>query len=348
MKKLLLKISVLWEAIHGFVFAFVAVILIILCSIGIIHNLLKINEMSGKYTGPYKNLVKIAETTLLNVYEQGSGSETVLIMSGYGVQSPVLFYKDLATKLNNAGYRVIIVENLGYGFSTSAKTERTNEQIVSDLHDALVEGGVVGPFILMPHSISNVYAMKFLDKYPNEVTKIVSIDGILPNMMNELAYERDLSDQKVNIVLTSIAGISGFERIMSYTNPEKFYINYMKDNPSYTMDDIDLYRSQIALNFLNNSMIKEQDKLIDNLKEYKDYKYPNYLPVIEIITEETQTEYENKVAEEGYEHDYVYYAENMITNSYLQRVVKVNGVHMLPITNPNKIVEVLNEGFETF
>ena len=48
------------------------------------------------------------------------------------------------------------------------------------------------------------------------------------------------------------------------------------------------------------------------------------------------------------EHDYVYYAENMITNSYLQRVVKVNGVHMLPITNPNKIVEVLNEGFETF
>ena len=190
--------------------------------------------------------------------------------------------------------------------------------------------------------------MKFLDKYPNEVTKIVSIDGILPNMMNELAYERDLSDQKVNIVLTSIAGISGFERIMSYTNPEKFYINYMKDNPSYTMDDIDLYRSQIALNFLNNSMIKEQDKLIDNLKEYKDYKYPNYLPVIEIITEETQTEYENKVAEEGYEHDYVYYAENMITNSYLQRVVKVNGVHMLPITNPNKIVEVLNEGFETF
>jgi len=348
MKKFLLRLSVIWEAIHGFVFGILATILIILCSIGIVHNLLKINELSGKYTGPYKTLVKIAETTLLNVYEQGSGAETVLIMSGYGVQSPVLFYKDLATKLNNAGYRVIIVESLGYGFSTSAKDERTNAKIVTEMHTALVEKGIVGPYILMPHSISNVYAIKFFNKYPDEVSKIVSIDGILPNMLNESAYERDLSDQRVNTVLTSIAGITGFERIMSYTNPEKFYINYMKDNPVYTMDDIILYRAQIAVNYLNNSMVKEQNKLIDNLKEYKDYKYPEYLQVVQIITSETEEKYKDKVANEGYTNDYVYYAEKMMTNSSLQRIEKVKGEHMLPITNPSKIVEAMNEEFKTF
>ncbi len=348
MKKLLLKISVFWEAIHSFVFGFLATILIILFSIGIVHNLLKINEMSGKYTGPYKNLVKIAETTLLNVYEQGSGSETVLIMNGFGVQSPVLFYKDLATKLNNAGYRVIIVEPLGYGFSTSAKSERTNSNITSEIHNALVEGGVVGPYILMPHSIGNVYAINYLKEYPNDVSKVVSIDGILPNMINEGAYERDLSDNRINVLLTSIAGVTGFERIMTYTNPDKFYINYMKDNPVYDMDDIDLYRSQIALNYLNNSMVKEQNQLVSNLKELKDYKYPNYIPVVEIISSETEEDFKTRVKENGYTNDYVHYAEDLLTNSSFQYIKKVEGDHMLPITNPSKIVEVMNEGFKTF
>ena len=36
---------------------------------------------------PYKNLVKIAETTMMNVYTVGDGGPKVLIMSGFGVQS---------------------------------------------------------------------------------------------------------------------------------------------------------------------------------------------------------------------------------------------------------------------
>ncbi len=343
MKKFLLKLSVLWETIHGFVFAVLASVFIIILTIGIGHNLLKINEMSSKYHGPYKNLVKIAETTMVNVYTVGDGGPKVLIMSGFGVQSPVLFYKSLADRLAQNGYKVIIVENLGYGFSTSAKTDRTNRQIVADMHEALAASGNVGPYILMPHSLGNIYALKYLQMYSDEVTKIISIDGVSPGMMSENTYSQEIRDMKTNVNITSILGLTGFERILSYVKPEFFYIDYMNDDPNYTINDIVLYRAEIAVNYLNRSMVKEIDQAEKNINEFRTFKYPEYLPVIQIITSETVDNYKAKVDEGLMNNDYSFYVEQMITNSEIQKVVQVDGEHMLPITAPYKIIEVINE-----
>ena len=343
MKKFWTRICVFFEGVRGFVVALLVSVLILVFVVGITHNVLKINELSSKYNGPYKNLVKIAETTMMNVYQVGDGSQTVVIMSGYGVQSPVLFYKSLANRLNQKGYRVIIVENLGYGFSTSAKTDRTNSQIARDLHDALVEHGNVGPYILMPHSISSLYAMKFTAMYPDEVSKVISIDGIVPGMIDEEGYKNDLHDERININITSILGLTGFERILSYVMPEMYYIDYMNADSNYNMDDIELYRREIAVNYLNRSMVKEINKLEDNINELKNYSYPSYVKVIQIVTNEMVNKYEDKVKDGSYNNDYLYYAEKLNRDTYVHKIVQVEGNHMIPITAPQTILEVIDE-----
>ncbi len=342
MKKFLARISVLWEAIKGFVIAIVATILIIAFTLGIAHNLLKINELSSKYHGEYKNLVKIEETTMVNFYTVGDGAETIVIMPGFGIQSPVLFYKELAKRLAGEGYKVVIYEPLGYGFSTSAKTDRTATQMAHDLHNGLQEAGIGGPYILMPHSISSLYAMKFAQTYMDQVSAIVSIDGIVPGMYKEAKFQEYLDAEKTNVNISSIAGLSGYERILSYVKPEMFYIDYMTKY-GYSGDDINLYRAEIAINYLDRSMVKEIDRLKDNVQNLQNFKYLDSLPVVQIVTTDTIEEYDAKKKSKEYTNDYKYYSNQLVTNSYLQRMVIVEGDHMIPITDPDKIVNAVKE-----
>ena len=98
----------------------------------------------------------------MNVYIAGEGEKTIVILSGFGIQSPVLEYKALADRLSENNYRVVVLEYFGYGFSSKTDSERTNENIAREIKQGLEMAGINGPYVLMPHSISNLYASMVL------------------------------------------------------------------------------------------------------------------------------------------------------------------------------------------
>ena len=52
----------------------------------------------------------------MNVYVQGEGSETIVFLSGAGIASPILDFKNLTDSLSK-NYKIVVVERAGYGYS---------------------------------------------------------------------------------------------------------------------------------------------------------------------------------------------------------------------------------------
>lgn len=350
-KKILIKIFGIIDFIKDFIVSFGLKILLVMFVLVILHNIVKMSEISSRYTGPYKNLTTVyeQENKMMNVYSVGEGPKTIVILSGFGSQSPIIQYKALADGLKD-NYKVIILEYFGYGYSMSMKDhERTNENIANEIKLALEYYGAQGPYILMPHSHSAVYAMYFQNAYPDLVQGIVSIDGLYPAEINDEYYQVKQRDTASNIKLTSIFELTGFERILCYIKEDTFYIDKMKQMPdSYSNEEIKLYRNRIGSSYLTRTMVREINKLQDNMKEMKDYKYPDYLPVLQVLATDTVNEYKAVKNNKEAKVDLLDLANGVITNSEIQKVEQIEGDHMLHLTNVNDLVATIKLFLATF
>ena len=314
------KLGIILDSVKALIITLAIFILIIFFTSTIVHNLLRVGEVSSKYTGKYKKLYAVQDN-MMNIYVEGKSenANTIVILPEFATQSPTLKYKALADKLSEE-YKVVIVEFLGYGFSLSTKEERTNEKIVNEIREGLQKAGIYGPYILMPFSTSNIYASYYAKNYQEEVMGIVSVDGIYAEAIENEKFKNEYLPNLIsNVKFYSILSLSGVFRWDSYINPKAFNIDKMSDNGSYGKDEIKLYRNLLANKFLTKSMKNEIYKLKDNMKEILDYKYQENLPTLQIFTSDNIKESRN------YGEDIEKYAKNMITNEDYQNIRILKG-----------------------
>lgn len=126
----------------------------------------------------YGQLIDIGKGKL-NIYTEGSGEYTIVLLSGAGVSSPVLEYKPLYSRLSKR-YRIAVVEKSGYGLSVSTGTPRTVENMVSESRQALTGAGIAPPYILLAHSYSGFETIYWANTFPDEVAAVLSLDMGLP------------------------------------------------------------------------------------------------------------------------------------------------------------------------
>ena len=87
-------------------------------------------------------------------------------------------FKVLVDNLNK-NFKVVVIEYYGYNNSDDTERRRSAEEICYEIHSALHLLGVKN-YILVPHSISGLYAMHYINKYPEEVDGLIGIDITLP------------------------------------------------------------------------------------------------------------------------------------------------------------------------
>lgn len=350
LNKFLFKIFGILDAIKDFFVAWGLKILLFLFVCMILHNVVKMSEISTRYTGQYKNLVMVypEENKMMNIYTVGEGPKTIVILAGFGSQSPIIQYKALAEGLKDE-YKVAIVEYFGYGYSMGINKDRTSENIVNEVKKALELYGVHGPYVLMPHSHANVYAMQFQQAYPELVQSIISIDGQIPAELNDNYYKTKHSENVANINLTSIFELTGFERVLSLVREDIFYIDKMRTMYEiYGEEEISVYRNRIGSNYLSRTMVREIKKLEENMMAMNEYKYPDYLPTLQIFAGDTIKEYEDAKKNLGAKVDITELSNTLITNPEIQKVETVEGDHMIHLTNVNDLVATIKLFLVTF
>ena len=151
----------------------------------------KINKISHKLlSSNNKHIVDInGEKFCVYVYpgyKHKKKKKTIVILPGYSYFN----HKDLSKKYipnknfekiidNLREYRTIVIEYFGYNESDDTKRRRSVEEICYEIHTAL-HLLRIKKYILMPHSISGLYAMHYINKYPKEVDGLIGIDITLP------------------------------------------------------------------------------------------------------------------------------------------------------------------------
>ena len=105
------------------------------------------------------------------------GKTTLVMMPALGVPSPHIYFKPLAQSLDKS-FNIVIVEPFGYGLSDGASTNRTVDNINSELNAALDTMGIK-QCVLLVHSISGVYGLNFVQNYPEKVKGFIAVDNTL-------------------------------------------------------------------------------------------------------------------------------------------------------------------------
>ncbi len=350
--EIFLKLLGVLEKIRDFIVNWGLKTLVAIIVLIIIHNVIKIGEISSRYTGEYKNLTPVyeKENKFMNYYTVGEGEKTIVILPEFGSQSPIIQYKALVNGLKDK-YKVVVIEYFGYGFSMSMKNhERTNDNIVDEVKKVLEYREIYGPYVFIAADTSNIYAMRFQEKYPELVQGIISIDGVYPAEVNDEFLLSNIRNRVSNININSIFELTGFERIVSYVSPKVFYIDKMKKMTDvYTKEDISIYRNRIGSSYLSRTMVREANKLEENMYNMKDYKWKENIPVLEIVSSEKKDIYENYKNSNKSNINLIDLANEVITNNTIQRIEAIDGnQQMLQLSNTGWLLQAVRNFLSDF
>ncbi|WP_136605372.1 alpha/beta fold hydrolase [Paenibacillus dokdonensis] len=289
-----------------------AIVIVIVLFLGIVYSVNVISNLSEqKRIEPYGQHVSV-DGKNMNVLIQGNGEETVVLLPGYGTAAPALDYKPLVEELSPF-YKVVVIEPFGYGLSDVTEKERSIENIVSETHEAL-QSLNIDRYILMAHSISGIYGLDYVNKYPNEVSAFVGIDSSVPTQGG--------TDDEFPTETYKLLKNSGFFRLLMKLSPDQLVTPIVDDE---TKEQI---RILSLKNMFNPNILNEGENFNHNFKAAQNLTFPKNLPVIFFLqANDTETE------------GWIPLHEEQVKNSVHGKVITMEGEHYLHHTKYKEIAE---------
>ncbi|WP_261041105.1 alpha/beta hydrolase [Streptococcus mitis] len=188
----------------------------------------------------------------MNVYVEGDGPETIVVLSGAGIASPILDFQEVSESLSKR-YKVVIVERVGYGYSDDSNHSRDVMEVLSETRQALSQANITGPFIILSHSMASLESLAWQEKYPDEVKALIGLDWALP-----VSYE----DLKDNQTLLTVAYWSSKIGLLRYF-PESFYIK----NQTLIESERKQYKLLAYKQLMSQAMLHESQTVKENAKK---------------------------------------------------------------------------------
>jgi len=249
----------------------------------------------------------------MNVFIQGEGEETIVLLPGYGTAAPALDFKPLIDELSPF-YKVVVIEPFGYGLSDLTEKERSTENIVSEIHEALQQLQIER-YILMGHSISGLYGLDYVNKYPDEVSAFVGLDSSVPT----------ISEKKID------SSIIRTIKLLKKSGLARLQVK-LSDDPYAELPYDEKTKEQLKIlkhkNMYNPSQLNEAEMMYENFKAAKNLSFPKNLPVIFFIQ-----------ANHPVTDRWVPEHQKQIKDSVHGKVMTFEGDHYLYRTKAQEIVE---------
>ena len=258
----------------------------------------------------------------MNVSVKGEGSETIVFLSGAGIASPILDFKNLSDSLSQK-YKVVVVERAGYGFSQDSDRSRDVMEVLSETRQALAQAHVSGPYVIISHSMASLESLAWQEKYPNEVKALIGLDWALP-----ASYE----DLKDNQALLTVAYWSSKIGLLRYF-PESFYIK----NPTLTETERQQYKLLAYKQLMSQAMLHESRLAKENAKKVPSSINPK-IPALLLVSNGEGTTFSQS--------EWQRYAERFASDQSNVQVVYMDAPHDLYHYQSDAIVSRIKEFLE--
>ena len=258
----------------------------------------------------------------MNVSVKGEGSETIVFLSGAGIASPILDFKNLSDSLSKK-YKVVVVERAGYGFSQDSDQSRDVMTVLSETRQALSQAEVSGPYVIVSHSMASLESLAWQEKYPDEVKALVGLDWALP-----ASYE----DLKDNQALLTVAYWSSKIGLLRYF-PESFYIK----NTTLTETERQQYKLLAYKQLMSQAMLHESRLAKENAKKVPSSINPK-IPALLLVSNGEGTTFSQS--------EWQRYAERFASDQSNVQVVYMDAPHDLYHYQSDAIVSRIKEFLE--
>ena len=258
----------------------------------------------------------------MNVYIKGEGSETIVFLSGAGIASPILDFKNLTDSLSKK-YKVVVVERAGYGFSEDSDQSRDVMTVFSETRQALSQAEVSGPYVIVSHSMASLESLAWQEKYPNEVRALIGLDWALP------ASYKDLKEHPTLMTLAYWTSKIGLLRYF----PESFYIK----NPTLTETERQQYKLLAYKQLMSQAMLHESRLAKENAKKVPSSINPK-IPALLLVSNGEGTTFSQS--------EWQRYAERFASDQSNVQVVYMDAPHDLYHYQSNAIVSRIKEFLE--
>ena len=255
----------------------------------------------------------------MNVYVEGDGPETIVFLSGAGIASPILDFKNVSDSLSKK-YKVVIVERAGYGYSEDSNQSRDVMEVLSETRQALSQANISGPFIILSHSMASLESLAWQEKYPDEVKALVGLDWALP-----ASYE----DLKDNQALLTVAYWSSKIGLLRYF-PESFYIK----NPTLTETERQQYKLLAYKQLMSQAMLHESRLAKENAKKVPSSINPK-IPALLLVSNGEGTTFSQS--------EWQHYAERFASDQSNVQVIYMNAPHELYHYQSHEIVSQIED-----
>ena len=258
----------------------------------------------------------------INIYVEGDGPETIVVLSGAGIASPILDFKNVSESLSKR-YKVVIVERAGYGYSDDSNHSRDVMEVLSETRQALSQANITGPFIILSHSMASLESLAWQEKFPDEVKALIGLDWALPSSYENL---------KQNQTLLTVAYWSSNIGLLRYF-PESFYIK----NQTLTENERKQYKLLAYKQLMSQAMLHESQTVKENAKKVPSNINPK-IPALLMVSNGEGTSFSQS--------EWQRYAERFASDQSNVQVVYMDAPHDLYHYQSDAIVSRIKEFLE--
>jgi pimeloyl-ACP methyl ester carboxylesterase len=232
-------------------FKWLGILILFIIVIGFAYHQIVMKITADKYP-PVGEMVDIGNYNLhMYTRGEGNGKPTIVLESGLGTPSSYKDWEYIQEKLSQYT-KVISYDRAGYGWSNSAKNERTAEQIADDLHQLLHEAGEKGPFILVGHSFGGFTQQVFAHKYKDEAAGLVLVDSS--------HVEQEGGSSNAEIYLIRALKEIGVGHLLELINMLPIYDYFVEDKTSVHFFHQHFYNSN-QISEMQNMMTKSAEQV---------------------------------------------------------------------------------------
>ena len=258
----------------------------------------------------------------INVYVEGDGPETIVVLSGAGIASPILDFKNVSESLSKR-YKVVIVERAGYGYSDDSNHSRDVMEVLSETRQALSQANITGPFIILSHSMASLESLAWQEKFPDEVKALIGLDWALPSSYENL---------KQNQTLLTVAYWSSNIGLLRYF-PESFYIK----NQTLTENERKQYKLLAYKQLMSQAMLHESQTVKENAKKVPSSINPK-IPTLLLVSNGQGTSFSQS--------EWHHFAEKFASEQSNVKVIYMDAPHDLYHYQSDAIVSRIKEFLE--
>ena len=258
----------------------------------------------------------------INIYVEGDGPETIVVLSGAGIASPILDFKNVSESLSKR-YKVVIVERAGYGYSDDSNHSRDVMEVLSETRQALSQANITGPFIILSHSMASLESLAWQEKFPDEVKALIGLDWALPSSYENL---------KQNQTLLTVAYWTSNIGLLRYF-PESFYIK----NQTLTENERKQYKLLAYKQLMSQAMLHESQTVKENAKKVTSSINPK-IPTLLLVSNGEGTSFSQS--------EWQRYAERFASDQSNVQVVYMDAPHDLYHYQSDAIVSRIKEFLE--